>query len=63
LHTRENCQGQKVRLFVFAFFTPAITLPFAARWSDTEPKSGSEIKSRASVSPLPFRRCHGFCFR
>jgi len=23
----------------------------------------SEIKSRASVSLLPFRHCHGFCFR
>jgi hypothetical protein len=43
-----------VWLFVFAFFTHAITLPFAARWSDTEPKSGGEIENRASVSPLPF---------
>jgi hypothetical protein len=41
-------------LFVFAFFTHAITPPFAARWSDTEPTFGSEIKIRASVSPLPF---------
>jgi hypothetical protein len=44
------CRGQKVRLFVFAFFTPAITPPFAAHWSDTEPIVGSEIKNRASVS-------------
>jgi hypothetical protein len=50
-------------LFVFAFFTPAITPPFAAHWSDTEPTFGSEIKNRASVSPLPFRHCHGFSFR
>ena len=42
------------RLFVFAFFTHALTPPFAARWSDTEPTFGSEIKIRASVSPLPF---------
>jgi hypothetical protein len=52
-----------VWLFVFAFFTPAITPPFAAHWSDTEPTFGSEIKNRASVSPLPFRHCHGFSFR
>jgi hypothetical protein len=37
-------------LFVFAFFTPAVTPPFAARWSDTEPIVGSEIYNRASVS-------------
>jgi hypothetical protein len=41
-------------LFVFAFFTPAITPPFAAHWSDTEPIFGSEIKNRASVSLCPF---------
>jgi hypothetical protein len=35
--------GRKGSLFVFAFFTPAITLPFAAHWSDTEPTVGSEI--------------------
>jgi hypothetical protein len=50
-------------LFVFAFFTPAGTPPFAAHWSDTEPGFRSEIKNRASVSPLPFRHCHGFSFR
>jgi hypothetical protein len=50
-------------LFVFADFTPAITPPFAARRSDTEPTFGSEIKNRASVSPLPFRHRHGFRFR
>ena len=44
------CRGQKARLFVFAFFTPAITPPFAAHWSDNEPTDGSEIKNRASVS-------------
>jgi hypothetical protein len=42
----------KVRLFVFALFTPAITPSFAARWSDTAPKFGSEIKNRASISPF-----------
>jgi hypothetical protein len=47
----------------FAFFTPAITPPFAAHWSDTEPKFRSEIENRASVSPLPFRHCHAFRFR
>ena len=26
-------------------------------------ESRSEIKNRASVSLLPFRHCHGFCFR
>jgi hypothetical protein len=41
-------------LFVFAVFTPAITPPFATHWSDTEPKFGSEIKNRASVSLSPF---------
>jgi hypothetical protein len=50
-------------LFVCACFTPAITPPFAAHWSDTEPKSGSEIKNRASVSLFPFHHCHGFSFR
>ena len=35
----------------------------SARWSDTEPRFGSEIKNRASVSSLPFRHCHGFSFR
>ena len=35
----------------------------SARWSDTGPKFGSEIKNRASISPLPFRHCHGFSFR
>jgi hypothetical protein len=52
-----------VVLSVFAFFTHAVTPPFAARWSDTEPRFGSEIKNRASVAPLPFRHCHGFSFR
>jgi hypothetical protein len=42
-----------VRLFVFAFFTPAITPPFAARWSDIEPGFRSEIKNRASVATSP----------
>jgi hypothetical protein len=42
-----------VELFVFAFFTPAVTPPFAAHWSDTEPRFGSEIKNRASVAPSP----------
>jgi hypothetical protein len=37
--------------------------PLAARWSDTGPILGSEIKNRASVSLLNFRRCHAFCFR
>jgi hypothetical protein len=46
--------GWKVRLFVFAFFTPAITPPFAAHSSDTEPRFSSEIKNRASVAPFPF---------
>jgi hypothetical protein len=55
--------GWNVWLFVFAFFTPAITPPFAAHWSDTEPGFGSEIKNRASVTPLPFCHCHGFSFR
>ena len=44
------CRGQKVRLFVFAFFTPAITPLFAAHWSDIEPTVGSEIKNHACVS-------------
>ena len=50
-------------MFVFAFFTPAITPPFAARSSDTKPRVCGDIKNRASVSPLPFRHCHGFSFR
>jgi hypothetical protein len=40
-------------VFIFAFFTPAITPPFAAHWSDIEPRVGSEIKNRASVSLQP----------
>jgi hypothetical protein len=50
-------------LCFFAFFTHAITPPYAARQSDTEPGFSSEIKNRASVSLSPFRHCHGFCFR
>ena len=38
-------------LSVFAFLTPAVTQPFAAHWSDTQPIVGSEIKNRASVGP------------
>jgi len=36
--------GVKVGLWVFAFFSPpqSITPPFAAHWSDTEPRFGSE---------------------
>jgi len=49
--------------FVFAFFTPAITPSFAAHWSATEPGFRSEIKNRASVSLLNFRRRHAFSFR
>jgi hypothetical protein len=41
-------------LFIFAFFTPAATPPFAAHWSDIEPTFGSEIKNRAGVSLFPF---------
>jgi hypothetical protein len=46
-------------LCFFAFFTHAITPPFAARQSDTEPGFSSEIKNRASVPLSPFRHCHG----
>jgi hypothetical protein len=47
-------------VFVFAFFTPAITPPFAAHWSDSQP--GLEVTSKtAPVAPSNFRRCHGFC--
>ena len=63
LRARICLLGTLVRLFVFAFFTPAVTPPFAAHWSDTGPRFGSEIKNRASASPLPFRHCHGFSFR
>jgi len=31
------------------FFTPAINPPFAAHWSDIEPRVWSEIKNRASA--------------
>jgi hypothetical protein len=59
---RWPCRGQKVSVFVFAFFTPAITPPFAAHWSDTEPTIGSEIKNRArddfpNVPPLMGLEC------
>ena len=48
------CRGHQVSLFVFAFFTPAITLPFAARWSDTEPAMEARSKT-APASPIcPF---------
>jgi hypothetical protein len=47
---QRSCQGQKIWLFVFAYFTPAITPPFAAHWSDIKPRVGSEIKNRANVS-------------
>ena len=51
-------------LSVFAFFTPTLTQPFAAHWSDTQPIVGSEIENRASVGPAcPPRRCHAFRFR
>jgi len=40
-------------LFIFAFFTPAITPPLAAHSSDTEPGFRSEIKNRASVATSP----------
>ena len=53
---RENkttaLRGWKARLFVFAFFTSAVTLTFAAHSSDTEPIVGSEVENRASVSAL-----------
>jgi hypothetical protein len=52
-----------VRLFVFASFTPALTPPFAAHWSDTEPTVGSEIKNRASIATLPFSSLSRFSFR
>jgi hypothetical protein len=50
-------------LFVCADFTPANTPPFAAHWSDTGPRIGSEIKNRASAATSPLRHCHGFSFR
>ena len=59
----QPCREHTVRLFVFADFTPAITPPFAAHWSDTESRIRSEIKNRASVCSLPFRHCHCFSFR
>jgi hypothetical protein len=40
--------GYLLRLFYARHHPP----PFAARWSDTEPKFRSEIKSRASVFPV-----------
>jgi len=47
---------------VFAFFTPAITPPFAARSSDTAPTMEAGSENRASVAPPPSRRCHDFRF-
>ena len=47
-------RGRIVRLFVFAFFTPAITPPLAAHRSDTEPTIGSDCENRASVAPFLF---------
>ena len=46
--------GPSFRLFVFAFFPPVVTRPFAARLSDTEPTSGARSKTApASPSQLP----------
>src|ERR1035441_4335067 len=46
----------------FAFFTPAITLPFAARLSDTEPTLGARSKT-APASPFrPFATVTGLAF-
>jgi hypothetical protein len=50
-------------VIVFAFFTPAITQPFAARSSDTAPTMEAGSENRASVAPPPSRRCHAFRFR
>ena len=55
--------GEKCQVVCLRPFKPALTPPMAARWSDTAPMDGSEIKNRASVSLLTFRHCHGFSFR
>jgi hypothetical protein len=50
-------------LFVGAFFTPALTPPLAARWSDI----GPTLEARSNTAPAsalpPLRHCHGFSFR
>ena len=51
---KQEAMGLDVCVIFFAFFTHAITPPFAAHWSDTGPRFGSEIKNRASVSTFPF---------
>ena len=50
-------------MFVFAFFTPPFTPPFAAHWSDTVPTLGARSKTAPASPLLPLRPCHGFSFR
>ena len=44
-------------------FTPALTSPFAAHWSDTEPTLEARSKTAPASPLLPLRHCHGFSFR
>jgi hypothetical protein len=61
---KQEGRALDVCVIFFAFFTHAITPPFAAHWSDTQPIVRSEIANRASVVPsYPPRHCHGFRFR
>ena len=50
---RRNRRQVSLWLFVFAFLRTPSPRP-SARWSDTGPRFGSEIKNRASVSLCPF---------
>ena len=45
--------AEMVRL-LFSNFTPAVIPPFAAHYSDTQPRDGSESQNRASVALSPF---------
>ena len=52
-----------LRLFVFAFFTPALTGRLLVTGPTPGRESGARSKTAPAAPPLPFRRCHGFCFR
>jgi len=56
-------KGGNFRWHIFAFLRPPIHPTAACPLVRHRADNGSEIKNRASVTPPPSRRCHGFCFR
>src|ERR1017187_1784328 len=55
--------GQKVRMFVFAFFTHAITNRLLLTGPTPSRELGARSKTAPASPPFPFRHCHGFSFR